>query len=194
MNNRIKFLILIFILILGIVIYTARTNTQEVPGNNSQYQVPQDEATTTRVLNKNIYESTLGFSIVVPEEWISVDGPNGQFALLLDSNKDGKFEEGRINATPYNGKDIFEISNGKFGKYTLRFSNEDNCWMVGESNAKSPFGESCREPLKYFNSKPIFSVFSENAFVLVNSETSFVYFDSLSGHKEVLKEIIESIR
>jgi hypothetical protein len=194
MKNIVKFLILILVIILGISVYVFKTNTQIEEGSNSLKQEVKDESAKPQTNDKNIYESNLGFSIVIPEGWVPVDGPENMFALIHDSNKDGVFDEGRINEKPYNGKTIFEVSNGKFGKYTLRFSKENNCWMVGEANGKSIFGESCKQPVRYVGTKPIFSIFDGVAYALVNSDTSFVYFDSMSGHTEVLKEIIYSIR
>lgn len=68
-----------------------------------------------------------------------------------------------------------EVDNGKFGKVTLEYSKDDNCWKKGSYNAKSGFVETCVSSDNTFGKYDVFGIYNGYAYILANKNEDFVY-------------------
>lgn len=68
-----------------------------------------------------------------------------------------------------------EVDNGKFGKVTLEYSEDNDCWKKGSYNAKTGFVETCISSDNTFRKYDVFGIYNGYAYILAIKNEGFVY-------------------
>jgi hypothetical protein len=100
----------------------------------------------------------------------------------------------RIDVKYYDNNFKLEIDHGKYGKVTLSYSISEDCWILGQYNAKSGFVESCRQSEKTPEGNDLFEVHSGYSYIIARALDSFVVLQLIGDDKSPLGEVAKSLK